>query len=69
MNIIAMKHSLPLASAIQIEEGRLILRMGLSSIILHEDGKIELKGTQLSQQFSSSFTLYAERVDITTQMV
>jgi hypothetical protein len=49
--------------AIRVESGRLILSMGLASITLHEDGRIEVMGKTLHQQLSSNVSLCAERVD------
>lgn len=53
---------------VEVEAGALVLRMGRASIVLHEDGRIELMGTQLIQQLTGNVTLSAEKIHIVTEI-
>lgn len=65
MTVTVPKHSAR-QPTFRVEGGALVLSMGRASIVLHEDGRIELMGTQLIQQLSGNVILSADRVDIMT---
>lgn len=51
-----------------LQEGAnyLVLSIGLASITLHADGRIELMGTRFTQQLGGDVVISAERLDIIT---